>query len=49
MKGSTAPSPEDMRAGDEEWLEIGQLFRDTLKARAGFWTGWPHLIRRQDA
>jgi hypothetical protein len=33
---------EDTRAADQRWREVGQQFRDVLKARAGFWTGWPH-------
>jgi hypothetical protein len=41
MKARTLRSPEDLRALDDRWLEVGQLFRETLKARAGFWTGWP--------
>ncbi len=46
MKAGTLRSPEDLRPFDDRWLEVGQLFRDTLRARAGFWTGWPHLVRR---
>jgi hypothetical protein len=46
MKARTLRSPEDLRPLDDRWLEVGQRFRETLKARAGFWTGWPYLVRR---
>jgi hypothetical protein len=49
MKARTLRSPEDLKPFDDRWHEVGQLFRDTLKARAGFWTGWPHLFRRYDS
>lgn len=48
MKARTLRSPEDLKPFDDRWRDVGQLFRDTLKARAGFWTGWPHLFRRYD-
>ena len=49
MKSRTLRSGEELRAIDDRWLEVGQQFRDVLKTLAGFWTGWPHLIRRSRA
>jgi hypothetical protein len=49
MKVGIMPTAEEQKSGDQRWLEIGQLFRDLLKARAGFWTGWPHVVRRPSA
>ena len=46
MKARTLRSTEDLRPFDDRWLEVGRLFRQTLKARAGFWTGWPYSVRR---
>jgi hypothetical protein len=46
MKTRPVQSPEDLRRLDDRWLEVGRLFRGTLKARAGFWTGWPRPIQR---
>jgi hypothetical protein len=43
------PSSEDLRALDDQWLVVEQQFRDVLKARAGFWTGWPRPMRGRDA
>lgn len=41
MKARMSRSPEDLRPLTTGGLEVGQLFRETLKARAGFWTGCP--------
>lgn len=49
MKSRTLRSPEDVKPLDDRWQEVGQLFRDTLKERAGFWTGWPHPFRQPRA
>jgi len=49
MKLRAKPSSEDLRALDDQWLVVEQQFRDVLKARAGFWTGWPRPIRGRDA
>lgn len=35
------PSPEMQNANAARWLEVEQLYRELLKAKAGFWTGWP--------
>jgi hypothetical protein len=49
MKLRAKPSTEDLRALDDQWLVVEQQFRDALKARAGFWTGWPRPMRGRDA
>jgi hypothetical protein len=49
MKLRARPSSDDLRALDDRWLVVEQQFRDVLKARAGFWTGWPRPVRGRDA
>lgn len=46
MKLLSLPSPEEQQAAEARWLEIERRSRQLLKARAGFWNGWPHLSYR---
>jgi hypothetical protein len=48
MKLGAAPSPEVLRLGDERWDAVGREFSEVMRARAGFWVGWPNLIRRSN-
>jgi hypothetical protein len=48
MKLGTVPSPEALRLADERWDAVGREFSEVMKARAGFWFGWPNLIRRSN-
>ena len=45
MRFGSMPPIQVLRAADDQWLEIEQVFRDLMNAKAGFWTGWPHLRR----
>lgn len=40
------PTPEMQVANADRWLEVEQLYRDLIKAKAGFWTGWPPAMVR---
>jgi hypothetical protein len=49
MKTGVALTADEQRAANQRWLEVGQAFRDLLRSRAGFWTGWPHLVAGPEA
>lgn len=47
METGVKYTSEERLAAESRWLEVEQMFRDVLKVRAGFWTGWP-LLRRTE-
>jgi hypothetical protein len=41
------PSAGTLTVAEAQWLEVMQRFKRMLKAKAGFWRGWPHPIPRR--
>jgi hypothetical protein len=46
MKPRAWPSAEALREAEARQLELQQRFRQLVKAKAGFWAGWPPFSRR---
>ena len=49
MRRGTMPTAEALRAADDQWLEVERVASRMVKAKAGFWRGWPYFKPRSDA